>query len=213
MKAIYTLIFVLMTGTAYGQSNLPACQGSGTYSWINCFGNYTWTNGNKYVGEWKDGQINGQGTFTFANGDKYVGEWKDGQINGQGTFTFANGDKYVGEHKDGMRNGQGTITFADGMVLLGEFVANKANGRLIVFSANGSIKNSGIYKDNVLVTSQYIDPNSFTRIPLGNAIKDTSDNLKSANSITFDVAKLKCEELGFKPETEGFGKCVLQLTK
>ena len=42
----------------------------------------------------------GQGTYTYANGDKYVGEWKDGVMHGQGTFTWANGDKYVGEFKD-----------------------------------------------------------------------------------------------------------------
>ena len=42
----------------------------------------------------------GQGTFTWANGDKYVGEYKDGMSNGQGTYTWGNGewkgDKYVG---------------------------------------------------------------------------------------------------------------------
>ena len=35
--------------------------------------------------------INGYGTYTYANGSKYVGEWKDGKENGQGTYTFANG--------------------------------------------------------------------------------------------------------------------------
>ena len=40
-------------------------------------------------------------THTYANGDKYVGEYKDGKLHGQGTFTYANGDKWVGEWKDG----------------------------------------------------------------------------------------------------------------
>ena len=35
--------------------------------------------------------INGYGTYTYANGSKYVGEWKDGKENGQGTYKFANG--------------------------------------------------------------------------------------------------------------------------
>ncbi len=30
---------------------------------------------------------------------------------------------------------------------------------------------------------------------------------------SLDVAKKKCTELGFKPSTEGFGKCVLQLSR
>jgi len=30
------------------------------------------------VGKWKDGKQNGQGTATYYNGDKFVGEFKDG---------------------------------------------------------------------------------------------------------------------------------------
>ena len=66
--------------------------------------------------------VNGQGTYTFANGDKYVGEWKDDMINGQGTFTWADGNKYVGEWKDDMRNGQGTLTYANGTIQKGQWI-------------------------------------------------------------------------------------------
>ena len=55
-------------------------------------------------------------TKTYDNGDKYVGEYKDGKRNGEGTMTYADGSKYVGQWKDGMRNGQGTMTYADGRV-------------------------------------------------------------------------------------------------
>ncbi len=33
------------------------------------------------------------------------------------------------------------------------------------------------------------------------------------SSVSLEQAKLKCTELGFKEGTEGFGKCVLQLSK
>ena len=79
-------------------------------------GTYTWSDGQKYVGEFKDDKFNGQGTLTFANGNKYVGEFKDDEREGQGTFTFANGNKYVGEFKDDKREGQGTFTFANGKI-------------------------------------------------------------------------------------------------
>jgi hypothetical protein len=37
----------------------------------------TYSNGNKYVGKWKENDFNGKGTMTYANGDKFVGIWKD----------------------------------------------------------------------------------------------------------------------------------------
>tara|TARA_B100001105_G_scaffold223578_1_gene192214 strand:- start:63 stop:659 length:597 start_codon:yes stop_codon:yes gene_type:complete len=46
----------------------------------------TWANGQKYVGEWKDGKYHGQGTYTWPDGKKYVGEWKDGKYHGPGTI-------------------------------------------------------------------------------------------------------------------------------
>ena len=64
---------------------------------------------------------NGDGTYTYANGNKYVGEWKDGKRHGQGTHTWASGDKYVGEFKDDKRHGQGTYTRADGTVKKGKW--------------------------------------------------------------------------------------------
>ena len=54
----------------------------------------------KYQGQVKDGKPDGLGILTFTDGWKYVGEWKDGIYNGQGTRTYPWG-KYVGEWKDG----------------------------------------------------------------------------------------------------------------
>ena len=68
-------------------SNLPACKGS---YWTNCFGTYVIGNsqgkwaGDKYVGEFRDYNFNGQGTYYFLGdhefkGDIYVGEFWDGK--------------------------------------------------------------------------------------------------------------------------------------
>ena len=49
---------------------------------------------------------NGYGTYTYENGEKYVGEYKDNKMHGQGTFTDADGtiekglwgnDEFIGE--------------------------------------------------------------------------------------------------------------------
>ena len=71
----------------------------------------------------------GQGTFTFADGAKYVGEFKDGLPNGQGTITYLDGGKYVGEWKDGKKNRQGTFTLPDGKVIEGQWRNGKYVGK------------------------------------------------------------------------------------
>ena len=45
-----------------------------------------WFNGRPYKR-----QQHGYGTFTYPDGKKYVGEWKNGKKHGQGTYTLANG--------------------------------------------------------------------------------------------------------------------------
>ena len=63
-------------------------------------GKYIYPNGEKYVGDWKNGKYHGHGTFTSRDGFVYVGKYKDGERKGHGTFTSFEGDKYVGEFKD-----------------------------------------------------------------------------------------------------------------
>ena len=36
------------------------------------------------------------GTFTYNNGDKYEGEWKDWAHHGKGTYAWLEGDRYEG---------------------------------------------------------------------------------------------------------------------
>jgi hypothetical protein len=37
------------------------------------------------------------GSIAFANGDKYVGDFKDGQLTGNGTYYYINNDVYKGD--------------------------------------------------------------------------------------------------------------------
>ena len=48
----------------------------------------------------KDGKYHGQGTETWSDGDKYEGEFKNGKNHGQGTLTFPDGIKFVGEFRE-----------------------------------------------------------------------------------------------------------------
>ena len=60
-------------------------------------GTFTWVGLGEITGIWKNGNKPKHGTSINTNGDKYIGEMKDGIYHGKGTFVFANGDKYVGE--------------------------------------------------------------------------------------------------------------------
>ena len=77
----------------------------------------------KYVGEWKDDEFHGQGTFIFPESAKYVTELKDGEYHGQGMATMSFGT-YVGKFKDGKYHGKGTLTLPDGRVLKGNWINN-----------------------------------------------------------------------------------------
>ncbi|HBV95477.1 MAG TPA: hypothetical protein DEF36_00285 [Desulfotomaculum sp.] len=77
--------------------------------------------GYKYEGEWldyPDGHcvFHGKGTLTYPSGDKYVGEFRNGNIEGFGTYYFAEGQKYVGQFKNDCFDGKGKIVNADGTI-------------------------------------------------------------------------------------------------
>ena len=99
-----------------------------------------------YEGETKDGQ----GTFIYDNGDKYVGEFKDGRRHGQGTFTAADGDKYVGEWRDGERHGRGTASFPNGNQYVGEWKDDRFTAQDIVSQVESDRYFGPVEKKNFL---------------------------------------------------------------
>lgn len=114
---------------------------------VNGKGTKTYSDGKKYVGEFKNGKANGKGTVTFGNGNKYAGEFKDDNFNGQGTYTWADGREYVGEFKDDHLSGQGTETYPDGTKYVGEFKNDDPNGKGTVTKTDGT-KYVGEVKDS-----------------------------------------------------------------
>ena len=58
------------------------------------FTSYATPQSSTYEGERNQkGEPHGQGIVTYSSGDKYLGEFKNGKRNGHGTFTFPDGDK------------------------------------------------------------------------------------------------------------------------
>ena len=57
--------------------------------------------GEKYEGEWKNGKRTGQGTYTWSNGDKYIGEYKDAKP-WNGTYYDKDGN-IIGKFVNGVK--------------------------------------------------------------------------------------------------------------
>ncbi len=123
------------------------------------YGTYTYVNGDKYVGEWNRGEIT-QGTQTWGvnsefHGDKYVGQFKEDKYHGQGTYTSSDGAKYIGEWKFGTGDGQGTMIFPDGEKYVGGFQNNKFHGQGTYTYADGRT-DSGKWENGTLAWGERI---------------------------------------------------------
>ena len=87
---ILCLTFAVLLFTATEGLALPACPEDRDERYHKFYGTYTFADGDKYVGEWRDDKNHGQGTYYYLaddkfKGDKYVGEFRDGYLHGQCT--------------------------------------------------------------------------------------------------------------------------------
>jgi hypothetical protein len=136
-------------------------------------GTYTWSDGRKHVGQWKNDDAHGQGTFTspdgsnktgkwqndeftgrgvsvFSDGTKYIGEWKDGKITGQGTYTWSDGRKYVGSFKGLSKHGFGSLSKPDGTTFVGNFCDGVFHGKIKKTDSAGNVTEH-LYKNGRFV--------------------------------------------------------------
>jgi len=141
---------------------------------FNGHGTATFRDGDKFVGEFKDGKPNGKGTLFDIDGSIInQGLWIDGYFKfsvfqsvsykGQGTYTKA-GNKYVGDWMYGMFNGQGTFTLFNGAKYVGEFKDDKYNGQGTLYASNGQIVVAGIWTNGNFVRSNLFPQSSLAEL-------------------------------------------------
>jgi hypothetical protein len=98
-------------------------------------GTYTWKNGNKYIGQWSNGNMNGYGVCIY-DVSKYIGKFSNADRNDYGILIITNQDKivvncsnakyYVGGWKQGNKSGIGTCYNSDGkLIYYGKFENDK----------------------------------------------------------------------------------------
>ena len=131
-------------------SAFPACPEEHDSPWDDCIGTFIYNNGDKYVGEFKEGARDGKGKYTYTNGNKYIGQWTEGKKNGKGEFTFSNGNKYIGDFVNGNWTGKGTLTNFFGDRYIGDFKDGKRHGKGIISSLNG-FTYEGVFSNDYIV--------------------------------------------------------------
>lgn len=130
-------------------SNMMSCTYKGEYNAMgkrHGDGELTWKNGDKYVGKFKNGYIEGRGTMTFRDNTEYSGQWKMNKFHGEGTRRFHNGNVYNGNYTDGKRQGQGKCYFANGDMYVGDWKNDTIHGFGRYYYNNGH-SFEGMFRD------------------------------------------------------------------
>ena len=171
------LIFLLQSTLIYAQEPVETAKKecvSGDC--INGKGTAKFSNGDYYDGDFKNNKMNGQGTMkfknlgtyigafsndkasgkgkiSFVNGDIYEGDFIEGNFNGEGKYSYKNGEIYTGNWVNDKKEGTGTYKFLNGHTHIGQFLDDRANGKGKRYDDKGILVNEGIWKDNLLVST------------------------------------------------------------
>lgn len=139
-------LFVLADGTTLLYTDYSNNSANG-------LGMIIWTDGDKYVGFFKDGKKHGKGKYVYGNGNQYIGNFSEGDFNGLGIYKYLENEKYVGSFSNDSKSGLGIYYFSNGNKYIGNFTNNLFNGEGIFISNNNEneslIKYIGHFKDDV----------------------------------------------------------------
>lgn len=82
-------------------------------------------NGNKYEGQFVEGNRHGRGKLEKTNGDVYIGFFREDIMEGLGIYKWASGNRYEGEFKNNKPNGRGSLVSHEGKKINGLFKDGK----------------------------------------------------------------------------------------
>ena len=111
-------------------------------------GKIIWKDGSWYDGEFEDGKINGFGVYDWGNKRKYIGNWKNGKMDGIGKLIYSDGTYYEGDFIDGKKNGQGKYVWEKNKYYVGQWKDDKPNGKGIYYKYGKETK--GFWSDGHL---------------------------------------------------------------
>jgi len=130
MLALYVALHIFKL--LFSSNAKQTCSYSGEYDSdgrMHGEGRVVASNGDEYVGTFKEGKFHGHGTYTFKHGGgKYVGEFNDGVYHGSGVEIYPDGSRYVGSFSHSRRCGDGRMEYANGDVYIGSWSNGKKHG-------------------------------------------------------------------------------------
>ena len=192
-------VFLIWTSLLYAQSSYPICPppSQKIESWNQCIGDYTFPNGLKYIGSWKNDYASGEGVLIYPNQTIFVGTFANDKAVGRGALLdrggrmiragYANSSN-IGEQSF-LRVGDGFISEGDGYFgydQVGEYVRS-IQGRL----------------------ERYVSLPSITRSYPELKSSKPANNGVPPDSKAFQM-KQKCMRLGLVPGSDDFKMCMQQ---
>jgi len=123
-KTIIITMLLLFTSYAFSQQ-----KGCITGDCDNGYGTYSYSNGDKYTGDWVNQKMHGNGAYYYKNGDVYKGQFKNNKLEGIGTVVFHTGAKYTGNYFNNKANGEGTYFHTSGKVEKGLWINGVFEGK------------------------------------------------------------------------------------
>lgn len=118
--------YLLKSAGIYRNSKITVDEGSAykngqkttncTGSCLDGYGEYSWANGDKYNGFFRNGKRVDFGTYAYTGGGAYHGQFSNGSWHGQGSYLWGNGDFYLGGWSNAQRHGKGIYYYKNGEV-------------------------------------------------------------------------------------------------
>ena len=205
------VLALLLSGNAYAECIKGDCK--------NGYGEYVFSDGDKYSGNWVKRKKTGQGIYEWIDGSKYEGGWLKNKYHGQGIMTH-DGYRYEGGWLKDKRSGQGIAEWKSGARYEGEWLKGKYHGQGIYTSKNGERVEGNFRKDmrhgemtsyfpDGTIEIEIRDNGSLVRKVKSKKVIRQNNEVELASMI--NKAKDTCKTLGFKEGTDKFTDCSLKL--